>query len=142
METDGPPAQLSGRPFELKVVISAPASSRLLLVEVMKPLIDAFISALHCYEGRHVDAVVGRLCRTVVASPDRVRQLLLDSSKAVLGPRAVPHLRGEGLQWSPADDQLVRCGLILRTSGEERGIEVSAQAFEVRTAVRIPSLSI
>lgn len=120
---------LIGKPFEVQLVILAPAQRRLKLVEVMKPLLDAFISALHFYQGAQLDAIAGRLSARLAAPPDLVRKLLLDAETAALGPRAVPHLRGEGLQWSPADDLLVAGELRLEAAEADGPIEISGFVF-------------
>jgi hypothetical protein len=129
MIPSAPMESLVGKPFEVRVVISASAQREPCLVEVMKPLLDAFISALHSYHGRHLDAVTDRLSARLSAPPDSVRKLLLDTKAAVLGPRAVPHLRGEGLQWSPADDLLVAGELRLETAEADGPIKIGARVF-------------
>ena len=115
---------LIGKPFEVRLVISAPARCQPKLVEVMKPLLDAFISALHFYQGAQLDAVTARVSARLAIAPDHVRSLLLHAETAVLGPRAVPYLRGDGLQWSPADDLLVAGELRLETVEADGAIEM------------------
>ena len=95
----------------------------------MKPLIDAFISALHFYQGGQLEAITSRLAERLGTWPDFVRKLLLDAETAVLGPRAVPHLRGEGLQWSPADDLLVAGELLLETVEADSLIEIRGRVY-------------
>lgn len=119
---------LIGKPFEVWLVISAPAQ-RPPLVEVMKPLIDAFISALHSYQGAQLDAVTDRLSARLAIAPDLARSLLLHAETAVLGPRAVPYLRGDGLQWSPADDLLVAGELRLETVEGDGPIAIDGRVF-------------
>jgi hypothetical protein len=125
---------LIGKPFEIQLAIAAPAQCRPKLVEVMKPLIDAFISALHFYRGNQLDAVTSRLSQRLAAPPDLVRRLLLRSETAALGARAVPYLRGEGLQWSPADDLLVAGELRFAAAKADEAIEISGRVFAALTA--------
>lgn len=115
-------------PFTLRMLISVPEDRRINLTEAMKPLTDAFMSALHHYEGAHLDAVVDRLSACLNCSPEMVRELLMQTRVAVLGPRAVPHLRGEGLQWSPADD-LLAAGEFVRETSASDVIRVSGQLY-------------
>jgi hypothetical protein len=77
------------------------------LTAVVKPLLDGFISALPHYEGTQHDTIATRLAVALSARCDDVQALLVDKSHAVLGAYPVSHLRGKGLQWSPADHQLV-----------------------------------
>jgi hypothetical protein len=116
----------SSDPFTLRMVISAPKSCRINLAEVMKPLADAFISALHRYQGEQLDEIVSRLSIQLSSSPEDVRQLLLRVRATVLGPRAVPHLRARGLQWSPADD-LLAAGEFVRETSEGGLIGVTGE---------------
>ncbi len=100
---------MNGKSFGVRFTISAPASLQLNLTEVVKPLTDAFISALHCYHGVQLEEVARRVSLRLGCIPEVARGLLLDDRVALLGPRAVPHLRSQGVQWSPADDNLVTC---------------------------------
>ena len=94
-------------PFAVQLHISGPAKCRLNLADVVKPLMDGFISALHHYEGNQLDDVAGRISILLKHPIQYVRRFLLDDRNALLGPRAVPHLYGDGLQWSPADHHLI-----------------------------------
>ncbi len=107
------PGAHRSKPFAMQMRISAPSSIRLNLAKIAKPLLDGFISALHYYEGKHFDAVVTRTAKKLSDSPEMIGDLLTERQGAVLGPRSVPHLRGDGLQWSPADDFLI-AGEIVR----------------------------
>lgn len=102
-----------GQPLTVALRISAPATWRPNLADIVKPLIDGFISALHHYEGNQLNDVVSRIAALLGCPLQDVHTLLLNDQHALLGPRAVPHLRGEGLQWSPAD-HLVVAGEIVR----------------------------
>jgi len=117
---------LGEAPLAVRMVIAVPDSLVLNLAEVMKPLTDAFISALHSYRGGQLEAVVGRLSARLKSSPEAARKLLLEDDSALLGPRAVPHVRGDGLQWSPADYLLTKGEFVRASSGSEP-INVSAQ---------------
>jgi hypothetical protein len=96
------------------------------LPELVKPLTDAFMSALHCYKGNQLDEIVRRLSVRLPCAPDAARRLLLAEKPAPLGPRAVPHLVKDRLQWSPADDRLV-AGTFARVPCRDGLISVSAE---------------
>jgi hypothetical protein len=123
-------------PFALHLVISAREGQSFNLAEVVKPLADAFISALHAYEGRQLDAVVTRLSSRLECAPELVRDLLLQRRTAALGGRAVPHLRGAGLQWSPSDDLLVAGEVVRETTGAG-AICIAGKAYAVEAATMI-----
>jgi hypothetical protein len=115
--------------FSIQLTISAPLRYRFNLTSIVKPLTDAFISALHCYRGEQLDEVVRRVSLCLTCAPDTIRELLLDTRSALLGPRAVPHLRDKGVQWSPADDGLIACEILRETSPADSAIEVRGCLF-------------
>jgi hypothetical protein len=97
----------------------------------VKPLLDGFMSALHYYQGKQLDEVAMRLGSQLGEPMGVVRALLEQATAAVLGPRAVPHLRGSSLQWSPADDRIM-AGEVVREDwqGAEGGFTVRGTVFE------------
>lgn len=119
--------RLEANSFSIQLTISAPARYRFNLTSIVKPLTDAFISALHCYQGEQLDEVVRRVSLCLTCGPDAIRQL--DTRSALLGPRAVPHLRAKGVQWSPADDGLIACEILRETSPADSAIEVRGCLF-------------
>jgi hypothetical protein len=123
------PPRLDSNSFSLHLTLSAPARHRLNLADIVKPLTDAFISALHCYQGERLDEVVSRISLRLACSPDTVRELLLDARSALLGPREVPYLRDKGVQWSPADDGLIACEILRETPPGDGSIEVRGRVF-------------
>jgi hypothetical protein len=98
--------------FKVSLTISASAECSLNLAEVAKPLLDGFVSALHCYAGNPLDELVRRVARELQSDDCTVRELLVRETHAVLGKKAVPNLRSTGIQWSPADDLLGECEII------------------------------
>jgi hypothetical protein len=104
---------------------------QLSLPALVKPLTDGFVSALHFYEGKQLDEVATRLGTQLGEPMAVVRALLEQATAAVLGPRAVPYLRGASLQWSPADDRIM-AGEVVREAwqGAEGGFTVRGTVFE------------
>jgi hypothetical protein len=122
---------LIGSSFAVQFTISAPPRHRFNLTGIVKPLTDAFVSALHWYRGVQLEEVVNRVSGCLACPPMTARELLLDTRSALLGPRAVPYLRSNGLQWSPADDGLIACQLIRKTSPGDSSIEIHGSLFAV-----------
>jgi hypothetical protein len=107
-----------GSPIKVQIAVFAPRNMQPNLADIVKPMVDGFISALHYYVGKQLDSVVNRLAeRLKCYAPEQVRALLLEKTNALLGPCAVPHLRAEGLQWSPADHVLIG-GEIIREDSD------------------------
>ena len=115
----------------VRLGISAAPSVQLSLPALVKALTDGFVSALHSYQGMQLDEVATRLGTQLGEPAAVVRALLEQASAAVLGPRAVPHLRASSLQWSPADDRIM-AGEVIREAwhGSERGFTVRGAVFE------------
>ena len=120
-------------PFAVHLHISAPAKVPLNLADIVKPLMDGFISTLHLYEGQQLDEVAVRIASSLDVSVDDVRKKLPDDTNAVLGPKAVPHLYRKGLQWSPADHPL-KAGKVCREETCD-GAPVQIKAFFCRLTV-------
>jgi hypothetical protein len=118
-------------PISVRLGVSAAPSVQLSLPALVKPLIDGFVSALHSYEGEQLDEVAARLGAQLGEPAWIVRALLEQATAAVLGPRAVPHLRGPSLQWSPADD-LIIAGEVVREpwQGANGSFTVRGTVFE------------
>jgi hypothetical protein len=125
--------------FSLQLTISAPARHRLNLADIVKPLTDAFISALHCYQGQRLDEAASRISLRLACPPDTVRELLLNARVALLGPREVPYLRDKGVQWSPADDGLIACEILRETPPGDGSIEVRGRVFSAPLASEAPA---
>jgi hypothetical protein len=119
--------------FVVQIRLAVPEKWQLNLAEVVKPLMDGFISALHHYEGRHLNDVTARIAMLLDRPVQEVRDLLLDDRHALLGPHAVPNPRGEGLQWSPADQFLV-AGEVLRETSATPDLTVRGCFFRPSSA--------
>lgn len=118
-------------PIAVRLGISAPPSVQLSLPALVKPLMDGFASALHSYEGGQLEEVAARVAAQLGEPMAVVRALLKQATAAVLGPRAVPHLRGRSLQWSPADDRVI-AGEVVREpwQGGDRGFTIRGTVFQ------------
>lgn len=124
-----PSIDLNGQPFSIQITVSGSARHNFNLTTIVKPITDAFISALHSYEGKQLEEIAKRISLYLSCPVEYVRQLLADRHSALLGPKAVPHLRGNGLQWSPADDRMMACEIMRRISPAEGAIEIGGSLF-------------
>ena len=129
--TGAQPGSLRGKNFAIRITISAPVRYRINLAYAIKPIIDAFISALHNYRGDQLDDISRRLSVRLGDSPQVTSKLLIDERKAVLGPRRVPHIRAKGLQWSSADDLLIAGEILREYSQDDTPPDIRCQLFSV-----------
>lgn len=117
-----------GLPFAVQIVVSAPEAIQMNLTATGKILLDGFISALHSYDGRQLEAISNRLGAQLSLPTTAIEALLTSKTGAVLGPCSVPHLRGQSVQWSPADHLLVEAEIMRQFSPNLR---FTARAFAV-----------
>ncbi len=128
VELQSPDKQLNAYGISL-IVTGAP---RLELVGSAKALLDGVISGMHSYEGAGLDEVSTRLSNILPADAQLIRELLLDSTHAPLGPRQLAWARMKGLQWNPADHQCVTVTIedSEDSSTTQPGIEVTLLSVE------------
>jgi hypothetical protein len=92
------PAKSPLRYYALRIRLEG---MQLTLVNIMKPLIDAIVSALHAFPGQIPDLVVQRLAQATGLEANNVRRRLADDRQAVLGAR--PQLirsTAKGIAWT------------------------------------------
>jgi len=77
------------------------------LAGLVKPLVDGLLAALHEFHGRDLPDIVQRAAQQVDARPEQVRAWFGRRRGSGIGAHRFVHLRGDGLQWTPADDRLV-----------------------------------
>ncbi len=90
--------------YGLILLVQAPESVH--LAGAMKPLIDGMVSAMHGHDGFNVDKVARRLSAQLNVNAEKVKTMLLDESKSVLGKKKLLVARANGVQWQP-DDHLI-----------------------------------
>ena len=96
-------------PFAVLVTIRAPLSNRPTLGRLVKGIFDGVVSAFQAHGNTsgaaELAALVSRTLQTDLAD---IQTLLVGQRQAALGtqPRLL-HRRGDGVQWSPADDLCV-----------------------------------
>lgn len=72
--------------------------------ELVKALVDGTVAAFQSHSDfASVDEIAARLAPITGQPASRIKQALLDDSRAVLGADTLVYLRGTGVQWNPAD---------------------------------------
>jgi hypothetical protein len=88
---------------------------------VVKPLIDGLVSALHCFAGEVPALVVERLSSSTATDPGEVRRRLADQRRAVLGTRLdLIRLTKNGIAFNPRDEDCVACVIEVAGSNQPR----------------------
>lgn len=112
------PGKRTDTPFAARLVIRPPRATIPALGYLVKGLIDGVVCAFQAHSDRsNLTELTTRLSGVIPASPDEIQALLTSEETAVLGtvPRLL-HLRGNGVQWAPADDMCV-AGDVLAVQG-------------------------
>ncbi|MCV7382224.1 hypothetical protein H7K14_00070 [Mycolicibacter longobardus] len=129
------PTLVAGTPFAVNVRIRPPRdNSPGPNTELVKGILDGVVSAFQA----HIDPstsgeVAARLAKVLPADPEEIETLLLERRWSVLGavPRLV-FLRGDAVQWNPADDWCT-AGELLTAAPEptNTGWAISGQIVEL-----------
>lgn len=126
----------AGRPFALFLTLDCPRGTTVVAApELVKALIDGTVAA---FQGSSATDRAAHAAARVAAGtgeqPGRITQLLADSTRAVLGATgALVHLRGEGVQWNPADHLCVAGQLLItQTAGNTWTLSGAIHAVEQR----------
>jgi hypothetical protein len=102
------------QPFALRLTLGIPAEVSSRPANLIKPIFDGVISALHQHDGSDIMELSSRVAADLKRSPDEIHTLLSSSVGAVLGPHPLLHRFGAGVQWNPRDD-LCMAGELLIT---------------------------
>jgi hypothetical protein len=97
--------------FGIEIKITAPRMIN--LTSIIKPLLDGVICAFHCHDRNTDDDILNALFSQTGISKAALENMLLDDNFNVLGKRNLIWKRGDGIQWSPADDLCVAIKLML-----------------------------
>jgi hypothetical protein len=90
-------------------------------VNIVKPLIDGVVSALHTFAGQIPDLVVDRLAHATKLEASDVSSRLADERRAVLGARPqLIRLTPQRIAWNPRDEDCIACLLELTGADEAR----------------------
>ncbi|WP_432981943.1 hypothetical protein [Dactylosporangium sp. CA-233914] len=97
----GPPLPADTR-FTVDLTVSGPAAADR-LAAMTKPLLDGWISAVHCHDGSAREELVPRLAE--LGDPSKVWAQLCDAAAAMLDTRTLVRPFRDGVAWNPADDR-------------------------------------
>ena len=81
---------------------------------LIKPAFDGIVSSFHSHDGADLEEVGKRIARQLGVDSREVTDHLMAREAAILSRRQLVHLRGEGIQWNPADDLCVAGELLLQ----------------------------
>lgn len=136
VELDGPPGRIAtlwlalrtgrvrlgsnaaGAPVAVRASLTPPDGTVAAITPlVVKTVIDAVVSALQAHnDPATLDAVSDRLAVAAGVDANTVANLLSDGGHAVLGPRKLVHLRGDGVIFAPTDEMVVAGEVIVLPS--------------------------
>jgi hypothetical protein len=89
--------------FTADVVVAGPAVTGRRVANMVKPMLDGLISALHVHDGSGREILLPRLA--ALGAPESVWTQLVDPHAAVLGPRCLVRPFRDNVAWNPADDR-------------------------------------
>ncbi len=115
--------------FGLRLMIERPSGASILLANVLKPLLDGLLCALHTHDGSNLDEISRRLSTRLDEDQDTIRRTLLSTDRDVLGERQLVRPYRQGVQWNPADDLCVLADVRTRGGAEWR---CAGRIFTVR----------
>lgn len=116
--------------FGLDLTLQVSAQDEVRPVAVVKPVVDAVVSAMQSHDGRDMAEVSTRLSRRLGLPRPEVEALLVKRGAAWLGTRRLLWARGDGLQWNPGDDLCMSCTLRI-TRGQSMLWRLDARLTEV-----------
>lgn len=120
--------------FALLVTIKAETRT-INLASIIKPVFDGIISAFHRYVGTDLEQVSYRLGERLGVASVETSALLLDDRSALLEDRTVIHLRRDGVQWNPKDDDCVAGAIYFeRDPQQSSGFQIDIEVVEVNKA--------
>jgi hypothetical protein len=113
--------------YVLRITVAPPTGWRGLLVNLLKPLTDGVVAALQTHDGAVDDIVLARAPVIDPAlTPEEMLVLLTEHDRAPLGSGRLAVARASGVQFLPADDQIVALELRLTRYAEPGTVVVEA----------------
>ncbi len=119
--------------FGFDISIGLPANtkaSKTSVSNIVKPLLDGLISAFHAHNGKNLDYVSNWLATTLPTEAAKVKLLLQEPERAVLGTRQLLWKHGMGIQWNPADDRCLAADIRLVPHESSKWL-LSGRLFEL-----------
>jgi hypothetical protein len=114
--------------------ITVRTASAVTAAQVIKPLLDGVVSALHTYVGTQLKVVADRLAEQLAVRSVDIAGALVETGTAVLGERALVVPRATGVQWFPADDRCDACEVRVERDLSATRATVSGAVFAVEAS--------
>jgi len=118
------------RQYGLQLQLDVPYRDRVRLPEIVKPLFDGIISALHYHDGTDQAELSRRVATLIGAGANDISALLQEKTATVLGRRKLLHRFRDNVQWNPQDDSCFVGQLHLNETGRSDWV-VHGELFEV-----------
>ena len=99
----------SGSLLGIKINLNIPViyeSYNFNFITILKSLLDGIISSFHTHDGKNLNEIVQRLSNRSGICLDKVKTMLINNKKAVLGEKELIWLWSNSIQWNPSDDLL------------------------------------
>lgn len=124
-----------GEMFAVRLALSGLSAPPFASPSLVKGLIDATVSALQAQRpNAHQEEAAERLSVQLGVAATSIAQILTDESRAALGVvDSLVHLRGEGVQWSPADHLCVAGAITLEPGPDGLRLSGTVEAVTPRT---------
>lgn len=104
-------------PADALFAIRVEVPARVKPIYVMKPLVDAIVSAFHADVRPAPPSLLHLVARQTGLDPRRVAEMLSDRGFNVIGTRRVVDRYRDGVKWNPADERCVSAEVVRRTDG-------------------------
>lgn len=90
--------------YGLRVTLRTPSPGTPRVIDLIKPLFDGVVTALHYHDGTAEPEICTRLAALLAVDVEEITQLLHDQRGTVLGLRRLIFLFGAGMMANPQDD--------------------------------------
>lgn len=117
--------------YGLRVTLRAPVSGTPRVIDLIKPLFDGVVTALHRHDGTAEAEVCARLAARLAAEPDEIAGLLREEYGTVLGVRRLVYLYGAGVMANPQDDWCFAGQLLLEAVEPGEPCELRVEFFAI-----------
>jgi len=124
-------ASLAGEEYGLRVTLRTPTPGVPRAIDLIKPLFDGVVTALHRHDGTAEAEVCARLAALLAVDPGEISLLLHEERGTVLGLRRLVFLYGAGMMANPQDDMCFAGQLLLEAVEATAPSEVLVEVFAI-----------
>lgn len=125
-----PSEQTVPQEYGLRLQLNVPIGVRVRLAEVVKPLFDGVISALHYHDRTDQAELSRRVANTLGVRVEEISALLQAKTATILGKRRLLHRFRDNVQWNPQDDSCF-VGELRVSEGNYPAWTISGEIVEV-----------